>query len=72
MISDIMAHSYIVAINFAMPKKIIWVLMIIKSYHYGRKGLSNLLQIEPYNDMFKVISDIMAHCHDMWNTFINL
>ena len=21
--------------------------------------------------MFKVISDIMAHCYDMWNTIIN-
>ena len=22
--------------------------------------------------MFKVISDIMAHCYDMWNTIINI
>ena len=39
-------------------------LMFIMSNHYGRKCLSNLLQLEPCNDMFKVISDIMAHCYD--------
>ena len=22
--------------------------------------------------MFKVISDIMVHCYDMWNTIINI
>ena len=36
-------------------------LMIIISNHYGRKCLINLLQLEPCNDIFKVISDIMAH-----------
>ena len=35
--------------------------MIIVSNHYGRKCLINLLQLEPCNDIFKVISDIMAH-----------
>ena len=44
-------------------------LMFIMSNHYGRKCLSNLLQLEPCNDMFKVISD-MAHCYDLWNTII--
>ena len=41
--------------------------MIIISKHYGIKRISNLLQLEPCNDMFKVISDIMAHCYDMLN-----
>ena len=31
-------------------------LMIIISNHYGIKYLSYLLQLEPRNDMFKVIS----------------
>ena len=38
-----------------------------QSNHYGRKCLSNLLQLEPCSDMFKVISDIMAHSYEMWN-----
>ena len=46
-------------------------LMFIMSNHYGRKFVSNLVQLEPCNDMFKVISDIMAHCYDMCNTTIN-
>ena len=35
-------------------------------HHYGIKCLRNLLQLEPCNDMFKVISDIMAHWYDIW------
>ena len=42
--------------------------MIITSNHYGIKFLSNRLQFEPRNDMFKVISDIMELCYDMYNT----
>ena len=38
------------------------------SNHFGRKRLSDLLHLEPSNDMFKVISEIMAHCY-MLNTF---
>ena len=37
------------------------VFMFIIGNHYGIKCLSNLLQIEPYNIMFKVIPDIMEH-----------
>ena len=55
--------------------KMFWVItynycafMFIISNHYGIKCVSNLLQLEPCNDMFKVISDIMAHCNVMWNT----
>ena len=32
---------------------------------YIGKCLSNLLQFEPCKDMFKVISDVMAHWYDM-------
>ena len=39
--------------------------------HYGIKCVSNLIQLEPCNDMFKVISDIIARCCDMWNKYIN-
>ena len=35
--------------------------MFIMSNHHGRNCLSNLLQLEPCNDMFEVISDIMGH-----------
>ena len=43
----------------------IGALMIMITNHYGIKCLSNLLQLEPRNDKFKVISDIMEHCNDM-------
>ena len=75
-ISDIMAHWYdmwnsiVIAINFCNAKKMICALMFIISNHYGIKCVSNLLQLEPCNDMCKVISDIMAHCDDLWNTII--
>ena len=75
-ISDIMAHCYdmwntiINAINFCNAKKMNCALMFIMSNHYGRKFVSNLVQLEPCNDMLKVISDIMAHCYDMWNAII--
>ena len=32
--------------------------------------LSNVLQLEPCHDMFKVISVIMAHWYDMLNKFL--
>ena len=48
----------------------IGVLMIIISNYYGIKCIINLLQLEPRNDMFKAISDIMAHCYDMYNHFL--
>ena len=37
---------------------------IIRS-HYGIKCRSNVLQVEPCNLMFKVISDIIAHRYDL-------
>ena len=73
-ISDIMEHWYdlwntiVIAIHFCNAKNIICALMFIISNHYGIKCLSNLLQLEPCNVMFKVISDIMAHWYDMWNS----
>ena len=71
-ISDIMAHWYemwntiVIAISFCTGKKMICALMFIISNHYGIKCLSNLLQLEPCNDMFKVISDIIPHWYDLW------
>ena len=35
--------------------------MFVISNHYGIKCLINLLQLEPCNGMFNVISVIMAH-----------
>ena len=75
-ISDIMAHWYdmwnsiVIAINFCNAKKMICALMFIISNHYGINCLSNLLQLEPCNVMFKVISDIMEHWYDLWNTIV--
>ena len=75
-ISDIMAYWYdmwntfVIAINFCNAKKMISALMFTMSNHYGIKCLSNLLQLEWCNVMFKVISDIMAHWYDMWNTIV--
>ena len=42
----------------------IYTMMFIISYHYGIKCL-HLLQLEPCNFMFKVISDITAHWYDL-------
>ena len=44
--------------------------MLIISNRYGIKCLSNPLQLEPCNVMCKVISDIMGHWYDMWNSII--
>ena len=66
-ISDIMAHCYewintvIITINFCNAKKINCAIIYIINNHYGRKCFSNLLQLERCNDMFRVLSDIMAH-----------
>ena len=75
-ISDIMVHWYDmwnkndIAINLWNTKKMICVFMLIMTNHYGIKCLSNLLQLEPCNVMFKVISDIMAHWYDMWKSIV--
>ena len=72
-ISDIMVYCYVsntitVVIDFLHLiswQKMICSLMFITSNQYGIKCLSNLLQLEQRNDMFKVIFDIMAQCYDM-------
>ena len=46
-------------------KNLIRSLMFILSNHYGIKHFINLLQLEPCNVMFKVISDIMEHWYDL-------
>ena len=65
-----MWNTILTEINFWNAIKMNRALMFIKSNHYGIKCVSNLVQLEPYNDMLKVISNIMAHCYDMWNTII--
>ena len=76
LISDLMAQWYamwntiVMAIDVCIAKKIICTFMIIISYYYGIKCLSNLLQLHPCYVMFKVISDIIAHWYDMWNTIV--
>ena len=72
-ISDELAHLYdmwntiVITINFCNGKKMICALMFIICNHDGIKYLSNLLQLEPWYVMFKVMSDIMAHWNDLWN-----
>ena len=70
-ISEIMRHmsnTFHIVINFCNAKKMNVALMSIISNQYvsnlfGRKCLSDLLHLEPCNDdMFKLISEIMAHC----------
>ena len=59
----------VLVINLCTAMKINCALMFIISNH-GRKCLSNLLQLEPCNDMFKLISDITAHWYEICNTFV--
>ena len=53
----------IIVINFS--NAMICAFMFIISNHYGMKCLSNIIQLEPCNVIFKVISDIMPHSHDL-------
>ena len=65
-ISDIMAQWYlmekafIITINFDNEMNINCALLFIISNRNGRIVLSCLIQLEKCNDVFKVISDIMA------------
>ena len=74
--SDIMPHWYdlwntiVIAISFWTGKKMICALMFIINYRYGIKCLSNLLQLETCNAMFKVISNIIPNCYDLWKTIV--
>ena len=75
-ISDIMAqwyvmiNTFIIKVNFYNAKKMNYALMFIISNHYGKIDLSSLTQLEECNDMFKLISDILAEWYVMVNTFI--
>ena len=65
-----MAHWYdmwntIVVIHFWNAKEMICALMFMIINHHGIKCLCNLLQLEPSNVMFKVITDI-AQWYEMW------
>ena len=44
--------------------------MLITSNHDGIECVSNLTELQPGNVMFEVISDIMGHSNDMWNTIV--
>ena len=71
--SDIIANLLwfvINANNWCIAKKIIFAFMFIISNHQGINCLSSPLRVEPCNVMFKVISDIMAHRYDIWNTIV--
>ena len=47
--------------RYCTGMKMICALMFVISNHYGINCLSNLLQFEPCDGMFQVISEIMAH-----------
>ena len=74
-ISD-MSHWYdmwntiVIEIKFLNEKKMICAFTLIISNHYGKICLCYLLQLEPCNVMFKMISDIIAHWYDMRNTIV--
>ena len=57
----VMMNSLIITIDFRNAKNMNCALMFIMSTRFGRKCIRHLLQLEPCNDMFKVISDIMGH-----------
>ena len=57
-------NTIVIAINFCNAKKIICALMFIISNHYGINVLI-ILQLEPCNVTFKVISNTMAHWEDL-------
>ena len=61
-------NTIVIAINFCNAKKQVHWLII--SSHYERKCRSTPLQLDPYNVMVKVISDIMAHWWDLWNGIV--
>ena len=60
---------FIIAIILCNVIKMCCALMFIISNHYGIKCLSDLLQIEPCDELFKVISVVMSHWY-MLNQFI--
>ena len=72
-VSDIMAHWFdlwntiVIAMNLCNARK--WCVHWCFSNN-GIKCLSNLIQLQPCNIIFKVISDIMAHWNDMWNIIL--
>ena len=66
-------NTIVIAIYFFINIKLLFcnvicALMFIISNH-GIKCLSNPLQLEPCNVLFKVISDIIAHWHDICNKY---
>ena len=60
-----MRNTIVIAINVCNTKKMNCTFMLIISNQYERNCLSTPLQLQPYDVMFKVISDIMAHWRDL-------
>ena len=63
-------NTIVIAINFCNGRKMIWPLMFIISNHHGAKRLSNILLLEPWKDMFKVISVTMAQWYHLRNRIV--
>ena len=61
-----MRNRLTIAIYFCNAKKMKLCIDIYHRQSLWKKCLCNLLQLEPCNNMFKVISDIMAHSYEMW------
>ena len=69
------SHLFLVQSHFICAM-IIWfilshicTLMFMISNHYGTKCLIILIELKPCNDIFKVISGIMANWYELINTF---
>ena len=65
-----MWNAIVITISFCTGKKMICAFMFIISNHYGINCLINLLQLDTCNVMFKVISNIIPHWYDLWNTIV--
>ena len=57
-----MMNSFIITINFCNAQIMnSGAMMVNNRNHFSRKCIRNLLQLEPCNDILKVISDILEH-----------
>ena len=65
-----MVNSFIITINFYNGKNMNCALTFIISNHNGRFVLRYLIKLDKCNDIFKVISDIMAQWYLMEKAII--
>ena len=63
-----MINTIIITINFCNAMTMNCAFMVFISNHYGRKCLCIIIQLEPYNDIFMVNSNIMAICYELTMT----